>query len=1140
MKGMKWACGVLVGLLLLFHTLPYVLRDQAVIWLQKQGAEDVGLRALKLNWQQGRIEVDALHARAPGRLPLNVGQLVLDIDISHLFEQQLLVSELTLADIESGVRLRDGELWLGPVNLSALQNDQEPRDTTQEQDEPSSWRVGVDRIRIDRFNWRTELPDQEHNLELAVGELDELYQWRENEQSRLRLDGRLNGAPFHIDTEAVPLPTEKTSNMKLSLQGFPLESVTAAFVPGLSANLSFDLALSASLAGNDGLLQPAGRLSLENLNYNSDDLSLVNQQIRWEGGLSIELKSLLPSRVAMKAAIELMQPSLQQPSGFEATLASLSWNGDLGLEFDSSAQPSRLDMKAAIELLQPSARDAAGLDAGLESLSWNGDLGLAFDSSAQPDRLDMNAVMEVLKPSARDASGLDAGLESLNWNGALGLEFASGAPGSLVLDGDLKLAGNRAQLPGTLNGSLAGLDWQGRVDLALVQGAPANLIAKGSLGLGETRLQLPDTGSIGLQKGRWDGSLQLGFASGQPQDLTLTGDLLLDSHRLNLLNQQMDASLGMLGWSGNINVRLPEATRQVEVDGTLNATQGAVKAPQFSASLGELNWQGGTRLVQQSLNVDGEIGASVLAFKQPQRLNAQLDSLNGRVQLSSADLAAFAVQVPALSVSKVNVTAGQQDYPLATLDALALEAMSLQESMDLDLRELRLNGLNVARAGGKPLAAVGQVQMNGLTYQNGRQAVLSRLSVNDSSTRIRLDKDGQPADIVALQMALDEMSGVSSASGGDKTRVASSGSAGGEALAWKLDRLELGGSNHVLFDDASSEPAFTADVDIKRFQVLELGSLNRAPSPFELKATINQFAQLDANGAVNLIGGVSDGEWQATLSGVELPALSPYSIRYTGYYLNSGQLNIKTEGTLTARKIDGNNNVRLNRVAVDRVDADQSAELSQQLAMPLETALALLQDDDQNIELDVPISGSLDSPDFGYQSVINIIAEKGLKSAAMGFLTSALQPYGALITLAGMAADASKTGSAIELAPVEFAPGIAELDPGSHDYLDKITDMLNAREGLRLNLCGQAVLQDRAVLQPALVEEQGSREVPLDESGLAAELKKRLQGLADSRAASVKSYLGSRVEGDRLFLCYSKLELAEAEAEAKPVVFLGL
>lgn len=1140
MKGVKWAGAVLVGLLLLVHTLPYVLRDQAVIWLQKQGADDVGLQALRLNWWLGRIEIEALRAETEGRLPLNAGRVILDVDIPRLLERQLLVSELRLADIESGVRLRDGEFWLGPVNLGALHSDETPAGTAQKAPEASPWRLGVDRIRIDRFSWRTQLPDQEHDLELAVGELEELYQWRENEQSRLRLEGRLNNAPFQVDTQAIPLPTDKSSEMTLSLKGFPLESVTAPFVPGLSANLFFELTLSASLTGNDGLLRPSGRFRLDNLNYKSDTLNLANQQFSWDGDVSLELKSLLPRRIAMTAAIELLQPSLQQARGVEASLAAVSWDGELGVDFDSSALPSRLDMNAVIGLSKPAMQQSAGFEASLASMSWDGELGVDFDSSVLPSRLDMSAIIGVLKPSAQDSSGLDVGFESLNWEGILGLEFADSVPGSLVLDGALKLADNRTLLPGTLSGSLAGLDWTGRVDLALAQeGVPSQLTAKGALALGETRLQLPGTGEVGVQKGRWDGSLQLGFASGQPQDMALTGNLQLDNHQLRLPGQQMDGSLEALGWSGNVNLHLPEKARQIEADGTLRATRGAASSPGFSVSLDELNWQGGTRVEQQSLAMEGKIGATALAFAQPQRLNAQLGSISGRVQLSSADRVTFAVQVPALSARTVNVDAAQQDYPLLALAALELESLSLQESMDLELEVLRLNGLSLARAGDNPLATVGQAQLSGLKYQNGQQALLSDLLLNDSRTWIRLDSEGQPADIAALQAVLEEMSGASPATGGGEIRPASSDSnASTGAIAWQLDRLALEGSNHVLFEDGSTDPAFAADVDIKHFQARDFGSLNKAPSPFELKATINQFAELDANGAVNLIGGVRNGQWQATLSGVELPALSPYSIRYTGYYLNSGQLYLEAQGTLTDREIDGTNKVRLNRVAVDRVDADQSAELSQQLAMPLETALALLQDDDQNIELDVPVSGSLDSPDFGYQSVINIIAEKGLKSAAMGFLTSALQPYGTLITLAGMAADASKTGSAIELAPVEFAPGVAELDPRSHDYLDKITAMLNEREGLRLNLCAQAVLRDRVVLQSTLVEEQSTREAPLDTAGLEAELKKRLQSLADNRAASVKSYLGSRVEGDRLFLCFSKLELAEAEA--KPVVFLGL
>lgn len=1137
MKWIKWGLGVLVALLLLLQIAPYIIRDQAVIWLRQQGAEDVGLRALKLKWWEGRIEVDRLHAEADGRLPLNVGRLTLDIDIPALFDRHLLVSELSLADAESGIRLKDDQLWLGPVNLTALPG--EPAPPQEEESKaaaPLTWRFGIDRFRIDRFNWATELPNQNHRLELELGELDELYQWRDREQSRLRLQGKLNGAPFDIDTRVVPLPVDKRSDMQLTLQGFPVESVTAAFVPGLSAELSFALSLSGELNGADGRVRPKGRIVLDKVRYQSDGLDIDNQLFSWEGEIDLELKGLLPHQLNMKGDIALEPLSLKQADALAVELQKFGWNGDLALSFDSAALPQALTMNAAIELQQPDISQASGLEAGLEQLSWNGDLELTFTSGALPQALSMNAALDLQQPGVRQTSGLDAGMDALNWKGDLGLAFASGAPANLDLDGQLALAGNRIALPEVVAGTLASLDWQGRLDLSLAGGAPQRLGARGKLGLGDTRMQLPDTGDIGLRQGRWEGNLDLAFADGQPQELTLDGDLALDNQQLQLAAAKLESSLTSLGWTGSLKLQLPKAGPELELNGSVKASGGKAVAPDFNASLGELSWQGNTRLVQQSLSAKGEIAASTLAFSQPMKLDASLDSVSSSLQLSSPDLAVFDATIPLLSVQSISAKAGKGSYPLASLKSLELEALNLKASQNLALKRLNLGGLEVARAGKQPLTAVGQIRVSDVTFEKDKRAAASSLWVSDSNSLIRLDKEGLPVDINVLLAVLDEISSGDTAD--TAGTAAQSGGKEDDGLAWKLDRLEFEGKNRMRFEDGSTDPVFTSNVDISRFHVERLGSLITEPSPFELNARINDFSELDAGGALNLIGGVSDGQWQATLKGVELPALSPYSIRYTGYYIDSGQLHVEAEGTVSDRQLAGTNHIRLNRVAVKRVDAKRSAELEQQLSMPLETALAVLQDDDQNIELDVPISGSLDSPDFGYQSIINIVVEKGVKTAAMGFLTSALQPYGALITLAGMAADASRTGSAIELEPVVFEPGSAELDATARDYLNKIAGMLKEREGLRLNLCGQSVIRDRTVLAPLLAEEQQDADEPLDEAGVDAELKKRLQALADSRAAVVKDYLDDQVESDRLFLCFSRLALNEAEAQ--PAVFLGL
>ncbi|NVK44375.1 MAG: DUF748 domain-containing protein [Oceanospirillaceae bacterium] len=1096
MKWIKWGLGTLLIVLLVLQTAPYIIRDQAVIWLRQQGAEDVGLRALKLKWWQGRVEVDRLHAGAPGRLPLNVGLLALDIDVPQLFKQRLLVSELALNDVESGVRLSDGHLWLGPVDLSALQGSEpvtEPK-APEEPSEPSAWRFGIDRIRIENLDWRTELPAMQHHLELDAGELAQLYQWRDHEQSRLSLYGRLNGAPLDIDTEAVPLPLEKSSEMELTLQRFPIESVTAPFIPGLSGELSFQLSLSAELSGTDGRVRPEGRISLDNIGYRSETLNLDNQSLSWDGAVDLELKGLLPRQLDMKGSLAIEPLQLEQPDALNAGLQALSWKGDMALTFDSEALPQALKVQGGIELQQPAVSQAAGLEAGLEGV---------------------------------------------NWNGVIDLGFASGAPASLGLDGELMLANNRTRLPDTLDGTLAAASWKGNLALALEGGAPSSLQARGVLGLDDTRLTLPGTGDVGLQRARWEGTAGLAFADGQPQDLNLSGDLTLDNQRLQLAAQQVGASLARLGWSGTLKLQLPEANRQLEAEGMLKAGSLSAEAPQFSASLDELSWQGGASMVQQALSADGEIAASTLEFRQPERLVARLASLGSSLQLESPDLAAFNASIPALNVRALGVEGGRGDYPLVSLKSLDLEALTFSTPQDLALKVLRIDGLDVANAGKVPLSAIGQLQLSDVTLDNGERATAARLTISDSSSSLRLDKKGQPVDINVLLAVIDEIAASAQTSvGGTTTAATGSGKESGAGLGWQLDRLELGGKNRLSFEDGSTEPVFTTDLDISRFHVERLGSLITEPSPFELSARINEFSELEASGAVNLIGGVSDGEWKATLKGVELPRLSSYSIRYTGYFIDSGQLSVEADGTLSDRQLAGSNNIRLNRVKLERVDAGQSAELAKELSMPLETALELLQDKNDNIELDVPISGSLDSPDFGYQSVINIIVEKGVKTAAMGFLSNALQPYGALITLAGMAADASKTGSAIELAPVEFQPGSAELDGTANDYLNKITQMMQERKGLRLNLCGQAVIRDRSVLQPVLAEEQAAASEPLDQAGLDAELKRRLQALADARAAAVKDYLDEQVDGERLFLCFSRLALEEAESQ--PVVFLGL
>ena len=199
----------------------------------------------------------------------------------------------------------------------------------------------------------------------------------------------------------------------------------------------------------------------------------------------------------------------------------------------------------------------------------------------------------------------------------------------------------------------------------------------------------------------------------------------------------------------------------------------------------------------------------------------------------------------------------------------------------------------------------------------------------------------------------------------------------------------------------------------------------------------------------------------------------------------------------------------------------------------------ILQDNDDNIDLQIPLDGSLDDPQFGYQTVINKLAGKGLKNAAMGYLTKALQPFGALISISQMVMDAQEKGLFITLQPVVFEPAKAVLSADSKQYIAKLAGMMRERQGMRLNICGNAVAVDQPPVWAALVEANKKKKEPLDVDILRLELEPKLQQLAERRNDAVKGELSQKhaIDIERVFGCYPKVDLKSKDS---PQVSLGL
>ena len=171
---------------------------------------------------------------------------------------------------------------------------------------------------------------------------------------------------------------------------------------------------------------------------------------------------------------------------------------------------------------------------------------------------------------------------------------------------------------------------------------------------------------------------------------------------------------------------------------------------------------------------------------------------------------------------------------------------------------------------------------------------------------------------------------------------------------------------------------------------------------------------------------------------LELPPLTPYSVKYAGHGIERGKLSMDVNykvlpnGQLTAS----------NRLVLNQLTFGEPVEGAPN-SLPVKLAVALLADRQGLIDLDLPISGSLNDPQFRvgpviFKIIINLIGKA---------LTS---PFSLL---------ASAFGGGVEMSSVAFAPGSATLSPEAQQNLGKVAKALVDRPALKLTVTGTANLE---------------------------------------------------------------------------------
>ncbi len=219
------------------------------------------------------------------------------------------------------------------------------------------------------------------------------------------------------------------------------------------------------------------------------------------------------------------------------------------------------------------------------------------------------------------------------------------------------------------------------------------------------------------------------------------------------------------------------------------------------------------------------------------------------------------------------------------------------------------------------------------------------------------------------------------------------------------------------------------------------------------------------------------------LQDFELSPLTPYAGRYVGYTVQKGKLNFDLQYTLNQRQL-----VAEQKVKIDQFAFGQKVDSPDATTLPVRLAVALLKDRKGQINLDVPVRGSLDDPEFSIlRIVLKIVRDLVAKAATAPFAM-----LGALV------------GGGEELSFVEFAAGRADLDEAGTRKLETLAKALLERPELQVETGGTVdPASDREALlrQAVLRQVKARRLADLVKAGTPAGSVDEVTLTADEHAA---------------------------------------
>ena len=487
-----------------------------------------------------------------------------------------------------------------------------------------------------------------------------------------------------------------------------------------------------------------------------------------------------------------------------------------------------------------------------------------------------------------------------------------------------------------------------------------------------------------------------------------------------------------------------------------------------------------------------------VAMKSSQKLNLDVDSkikiepldVSAKIKLNDTNLPKyFAYAKPFL---EADLASGQLES-----SAEISYAKDIKADAKVSIKDIRLNGKKAEK-----LIAFKSLDLEKISFAKNDLAI-SGVSLNSPFIKAHLSKERK---FNLSQIVKEDKNKAKTEA---KTESKKETSKKDDELKFSVKNFSLK-NGEVDFSDASLFMPFATTISKLNGKLTDIDKKHPSSGEFQGVVGKNGFAQITAKLFPFELKQNTD--IKLDFKDIDLTDITPYSGQFVGYKIKKGKLNLNLNYSVVDSKLNGSNFINFDSLTLgEKVDSKDAVNL------PLSLAISILSDQNNQINIDLPVEGNLDDPDFKYGGVIWAAVKKL-------FADITLAPFRFLGNALGLGSK--------DLSSIDFLAGSSELISSEAPKIADFIKLTGSKPKMKLSITPTYSKLDESFYKNKKLDQKINQIIASSGKDYIAVLNELVPNLKDRNEKALREEALKGIEVDKAKLIELANERANAVKEA--------